>query len=682
MSERSQPIAFAAAVAEIVLLVATAVLLAIDGFAPDPVSNVVALLAIGCYAIVGGLIAARLPRNACGWLLLLIGLGLVVSMAAEVASTIAKDDGRIDAAAWTLWLNSWFLVATAWPGIVLYLLTFPTGMPPTSGWRRYAVGVIVLAVVGVLVRMVQPWPSEEGLVNPVAVSGASSVAGTAFTAVALAFALAGIVAVGSLVIRFRRAGPSERRAMRWLAVVGVLAAATLVMAIGASVLGQHAVGDVLGATFLLLLIAGIPASAAGALLTHRIHGIEVVANRSVVYASLASAITVIYAVVVGTVGAVAGGGDRPNVVAAVAATVLAAVAFQPARRQAQRFSDRLVYGDRTSPYELVATFTERLDDASLHDVLPRMAELIASGVGAARVTIWLRSDGELRPAADWPAGGRLPHAVVLEGGDVPAMDDLTFRVAHGGRLLGAITVVMPPAEPTTPAVERSLRAVSTQAGLVMRNVALVQELQGSRQRLVASEDEARRRLERDLHDGAQQRLVTLSMDLRGARSHAEAAGDHELTTRLEGAERELARSLGELRELARGIHPAILTQSGVAAAVRSLAERSTVAVELGPMPQGRFPPDIEATAYFVVSEALANVAKHAAASHAWVSVDDGDGVLSIEVRDDGIGGVDLGRGSGLRGLADRVEAVGGRIDVRSDPGRGSTVHAEIPCASR
>ena len=216
---------------------------------------------------------------------------------------------------------------------------------------------------------------------------------------------------------------------------------------------------------------------------------------------------------------------------------------------------------------------------------------------------------------------------------------------------------------------------------MVRNVALVEELQRSRQRLVTSQDETRRRLERDLHDGAQQRLVTLSLDLRMARARADASGDVELTTRLDAAEQELARSLAELRELARGIHPAILTQNGLGAALRSLAERSAVPVELRSAPDRRFPPEIEATAYFFVSEALANVAKHAEASRAWVAADDGGERL-----------VDRGarRRRRRRGPERRLRSArsrgsrGGRRRPRSTfgaiPGAGTVVRAEIPCA--
>jgi signal transduction histidine kinase len=681
MSGRNQRFAFAASALTLFLVAATAVLYLQDGvIGSDPVSSVLALLAVACYAVIGGLIASRLPRNSCGWLLLLTGSGLVATMCAEAVFKVALQHDRTVLASWALWVNSWLLVATVWPGILLYLLVFPTGLPPSRRWRRFVIGLIALSSAGVLVRMVQPW-QEERVANPVTVRSVSSVADTLFAAIAFAFAAAVVIIVVSVIRRFRRAPSDERRQLRWLAVVAVLSAAFLVIAIAAGALGLDQIGDPFGVAFLLMLIVGLPLSAAIALLKHHLYGIELVANRSIVYASLAATITAIYAVVVGSVGAAAGHGDRSNVYGAVAATVVAAVAFQPARRRAQRLADRLIYGDRVAPYELLATFTERLDEASLHEILPRMAALVAEGTGAERVRIWLRTETELRASAAWPSDQVLPSPVRLDDGELPILDDSAFAVRHGGDLLGAITVGMPPQEPMTPATERLLVDLSAQAGLVLRNVALVEELQRSRQRLVTSQDEARRRLERDLHDGAQQRLVTLSMDLRMARAHAGASGDAELTTRLDAADQELARSLAELRELARGIHPAILTQNGLGGALRSLAERSGVPVELRSLPEGRYSPEVEATAYFIVSEALANVAKHAKASHAWVAVEDGGGLLAIEVRDDGVGGAAMNGGSGLRGLADRVEAIGGRIEVRSEPGAGSIVHAEIPCAS-
>ena len=678
MSDRTRWVTPVATGATLFLVAVTLALFLTNGtFGDDPVSNALMLAAVSSYAVVGGLIASRFPGNATGWLLLLIGLGLVASTCAEELSTFASGHGRLALASWSLWVNSWLLVATVWPGVVAYVLLFPSGSLPSRRWRSLLVALVPLSVAGVVVRIVQPWTDGDAS-NPLRIESAAPLTDLLFVVVALAFAAAGILAVVSVVIRFRRAS-SDRWALRWLAVVMVVAAGLLVMAIAAGVLGLDRIGDPLGVAFLLVLIAGLPASAAAALLTHRLYGVEVWANRSVVYGTLVVAITVLYALVVAGVGVVAGRGDRANVLAAVAATAIAAVAFQPARRRAQRFANRLLYGDRVSPYELIATFTDRLDEVSIGDILPRMSALIAEGTGADEVRIWLRGGTELRPMACWPPQDALPPSVQLHDGALPTFDDPAFPVRHAGELLGAITVALPPAEPMTPSTERLVSDLATQAGLVLRNVSLVEELQRSRQRLVSSQDEARRRLERDLHDGAQQRLVTLSLDLRMARDRADAAGDVDLTGRLVSAEQELARSLAELRELARGIHPAILTQSGLGAALRSLAERSAIPVELRCASDRRYPAEVEATAYFTVSEALANVAKHAQASRVVVVVDEVDGRLSIEVRDDGVGGASLDGGSGLRGLTDRVEAVGGRVDVRSGSGAGTVVLAVMPC---
>jgi signal transduction histidine kinase len=204
------------------------------------------------------------------------------------------------------------------------------------------------------------------------------------------------------------------------------------------------------------------------------------------------------------------------------------------------------------------------------------------------------------------------------------------------------------------------------------------ELQASRKRIVAAGDDERRRLERDLHDGAQQRLLSIGLALQLARARLgpDANGATDL---LAEADQELRATLDELRELARGIHPAVLTERGLAAALRSLADRATVPVTIAEMPDERLPAATEAAAYFLVSEALANVAKHARASHVRVRVAHTGGQLLVEVDDDGVGGADPSGGSGLRGLADRVHALDGRLSVESTPGRGTTLHAAIPC---
>ena len=200
------------------------------------------------------------------------------------------------------------------------------------------------------------------------------------------------------------------------------------------------------------------------------------------------------------------------------------------------------------------------------------------------------------------------------------------------------------------------------------------ELRESRARIVRAGDEERRRLERDLHDGAQQRLLGLGMALQLLQSHVDRAGGR----LLEETEAELRQALAELRELARGIHPAVLTDQGLAAAIRTLASRAPLPVEVEGCNE-RLPEPVETAAYFVVSEALTNIAKYAQASNARIRVDRTDGHAHVEVHDDGIGGADPQTGSGLRGLADRIAALNGQLEVESPQGGGTTITAEIPC---
>jgi signal transduction histidine kinase len=232
---------------------------------------------------------------------------------------------------------------------------------------------------------------------------------------------------------------------------------------------------------------------------------------------------------------------------------------------------------------------------------------------------------------------------------------------------------------------RLVRSAGAAARMAIENARLqaelraqLDEVRASRKRIVAAGDSERRRIERNLHDGAQQHLVAIALKLRMAqRQH----GDPEIGELLGETVAELQEAVEDLRELARGVHPTILTEEGLAAALESLATRSALPLTLVAAPEQRFDPEVEATAYFLVCEAVANVAKHAQASEARVSASRSNGLLVVEVADDGIGGARPADGSGLSGLTDRVEALGGRLKIESPSGGGTTVVAEIPCAS-
>ncbi len=327
-------------------------------------------------------------------------------------------------------------------------------------------------------------------------------------------------------------------------------------------------------------------------------------------------------------------------------------------------------GSRASRATAVGELVQRLSEAGSRGSL---RDAIAAALGDPELDLVFR-----RPDRDeWvDAGGR--RVSLARAG----LGRAITPIARDGETIGAIVHHRGLTE------ERELLAnTAAAAALALDNDRLaaalrarVAELQESRANIVSCGLSERRRLERDLHDGAQQRLVALSLQVNLA---ADKLHDDPATaaTLLDRARDELRHALEELRELARGIHPAILTDHGLDAAVGALAGRSPVPVQVRPLPSERLPSPVEAVAYFVVAESLTNVAKYARARQAEVRVERADGRAIVEVRDDGVGGASVERGTGLRGLADRVEALDGHLNIRSEPGEGTIVRAEIPCAS-
>ena len=300
-----------------------------------------------------------------------------------------------------------------------------------------------------------------------------------------------------------------------------------------------------------------------------------------------------------------------------------------------------------------------------------------------------------------PVGGVFPldgdnvAALVLRSGTTARMDshqhaagpiaaavrDVGIRSAVGapidvdGRLWGAAVIASSGPEPHDPPTEARLADFAELVATAIANAQARDELMASRARIVAAGDEARRRIERDLHDGAQQRLVTLTMHVRSL--EASLPSDNGLKHEIVGFAEELAAASEELRQLSRGIHPAVLSNAGLRAALRALCRRAAMPVELSINVERRLPESVEVAAYYVVAEALTNAAKHARASLITITVDADDASLRLSVADDGVGGADP-RGSGLLGLKDRVEALGGRMDIASRDGEGTTLTAEFP----
>jgi signal transduction histidine kinase len=257
----------------------------------------------------------------------------------------------------------------------------------------------------------------------------------------------------------------------------------------------------------------------------------------------------------------------------------------------------------------------------------------------------------------------------------------SFPVRHQGEMLGAIGVHKPPSDPLTPADDKLVRDLAAQAGLVLRNVRLIEDLRASRRRLVTAQDEERRRLERNIHDGAQQQLVALAVKARLAEQmiDRDPAKARDIVAQI-GTE--TTGTLEDLRDLARGIYPPLLADKGLAAALEAQSRKAAAPVAVKADGVARLDRDVEAGVYFCVLEALNNVAKYAGASHVDVRLWWQDGEVAFEVSDDGVGfdPAARGYGTGLRGMADRLEALGGTLEVQSAPRAGTKILGRVPAA--
>ena len=390
-------------------------------------------------------------------------------------------------------------------------------------------------------------------------------------AVIAVIALATVVmTIVSVFMRRRGAGAELRQQLAWLGYVGVLTAimAALLVSFGLITHGSNSpLGTLIWGLMVLTPIVGIPLACAVAVLKYRLYDLDVVVRKTVVAGLVAAAFTAIYALVVVAAGAATGHTGSSGLTFAAAA--LAAVALQPVRARAGLLADRLVYGRRATPYEVLSEFAGRIAGTfSTEEVLPAMARMLAEATGAERAEVWLRSGGTERMEAAWPGAAEAAGPPAgLAAAARPDGRTQAFAVQHRGERLGALRVTCSPREPLTPAGDRLVRDVAAQAGLVLRNVGLIEDLRASRQRLVTAADEARRGLERNLHDGAQQQLVALRISLALARQVLANSPD-EAAGLLTQTEHQAEEALKELRELAHGIYPPLPGGPGPAGGAR------------------------------------------------------------------------------------------------------------------
>jgi signal transduction histidine kinase len=613
-----------------------------------------AVLAVA-FGGIGVLLTSRRPRHPIGWLFATAAILLAASFATFEYGLAATAGHRLPAARYAGWFQLFVWVLFLALLTVYVFLLFPTGRLPGPRWRP--VGWLggafaVLATVGVATTPGGDTPNLPGLRNPFGITPAAipytlTVAGLAGMLSCAA------LAAWSLVARARRGQAVERQQIKWLAYSGCLIAPALVPAVSLSL--TKGLPARIAAGVLIVALATMPVAVAVAVLRYRLYDLDIVVRKTVVAALVAGAFTAIYALVVAGIGTLIG--RHGSGLLTFAAAALAAAALQPVRIRAGLLADRLVYGKRATPYEVLTEFSGQVaGTVSIADVLPRMARMLGEATGAERAEVWMRDGWDERLMAGWPAA-RAPTSPDSEptAGDPTAVrDDETVERGH-------------------------VFEVVHQAGLVLRNVALIEDVRSSRHRLVAAADEARRGLERDLHDGAQQQLIALRINLGLVR---QAVGElpEEAAELLAQTEQAATGALAELRDLAHGIYPPLLADHGLDAALSAQARKAPLPVTVEADGTGRYPQETEAAVYFAIGEALQNVAKYAQASGARVTLRGIGHSLTFTVEDDGKGfdPATARMGTGVRGMTDRMAALGGTLEVSSEPGRGTRVTGTVP----
>jgi two-component system, NarL family, sensor kinase len=602
------------------------------------------------FTLLGALIIPRRPTNPVGWLFMLIGL-----ICAVVILTATYSGYRIMG-----WANQW-TPALAYGLLPLALLLFPDGRLPSRRWRvavwALAIGlgvtVVFLAltvwdVPSLLIDPNQPVPRRAQITWRIAQAGLLVVTATTLGAAA------------SLVARWRHADGDTRQQLKWLAAAA--ASIPLIVLLQIPPL-EFQVLEV-------YIAVVVPAAAAVAILKYRLYDIDLYLNRSLVYATLTLVVIGAYAGIVTLLGALLAT-SAPQLPALVATGVIALL-FQPLRERVQRGANRLLYGDRQDPYAVVSRLGGRLEQAlDPAAVLPQVAQTVAEALQVPYVAIELGSDSGSRLVASHGRRGIDPEA---------------FPMTYQGQVVGQLLVSpRSPSESFTASERDLLQSLARQAGLAAHAARLTADLQRSREQLVRSREEERRRMRRELHDGLGPSLAGMTMQVGAARALLAADADP-IDRLLHNLEQQLQACIVEVRRLVDDLRPRALDQLGLVGAIRqqvnafsAAADGDTLEITVdGPDELGELPAAVEVAAYRIATEAVTNTVRHAAARRCEVRLQLQDGLV-VEVSDDGVGLRDRDPvGVGLTSMRERAEELGGSLTVEGLPEHGTRIRAELP----
>lgn len=625
----------------------------------------------------------RQPRNRAAWAFFAAG----VLSSLHVASTallyaVAEQDpalwARLVADALvigelplaigvTLWVTSslWLPAAAL---LVLGLLYFPDGRLPSPRWRP--VGWLTVAGLAVAetawVWAYRPWSPHRVAFNFVPTDDR-----TVWLLFMVGMPVLGVgtlLTAGSLMARLRAADPDERRRVRPVAIAALLCLVAMV-----SLYPWQAVWAAASVPAVVLLLAAI----SGSVTRHRLFDVELVVSRAVTVALLGAVVTLLYISIVAGVGGLLGRSSRLWL--SVAATAVVAVTFEPLRRRTLRLATRLVTGTATTPEETLAALSDQFARAdSAIEVLDHVVELLVASTGASRAEVRIRrADGDSR----------------LDAATGTASTDAARRIVpivHAGETLGEVRLLAAREDRFLPSDRRLLQQVAAALGPVARNTRLtrqlrehIEELRASRQRILTAHDDARRTLERDIHDGAQQQLLSLRIKLGLAATLAEEDGTEALAHVVSDAADQADQAIRQLRSLARGLYPPVLAEQGLEVALRAQARDVPLPVTVDGGSVRRYDRATEAAVYFCCLEAMHNACRHADAATLHLVLSDHDGALVFAVVDDGAGfdPAAVAGGTGLANMSDRIEGAGGTLEITAGPGGGTIVRGRVPVAS-
>ena len=628
---------------------------------------------------VGALLWYRRAGGVLGALFLFTGIATALNGVTQ-AYADAGGPRPLPGAAWSAWLFQASIGLTL--SIFLIVQLFPDGSPVGPRWRGLvwatcAVGALMTLgpALGATPEFRTNFPR---LVHPLQLlsQGVETVLDNATGMAVLVLFVASAL---SIVVRYRRSDRERRLQVKWFAAASAIAAIGFVAAF--VIIPEDP------APAFALLTPLIPIAAGIAILRYRLYDIDVVISKTVVFGALTVFIALVYVTVVVGLGTLLGNPNDPTI--SIGATIAIALLFAPVRARVRRFADRLVYGRRATPYEVMAGFSRKVADTiSVEDVLPGMAEAAGAGIGARAAQVRVRIGGA-EHAVGWPADAPMPDVW-----------DRSLEIAYRGEPVGGIDVAKPANDPLSAAEIGLLQDLASQAGLALHNVRLTDDLglrtrelaeqterlAASRQRMVAARDEQRRRLEREISAGPAAELGRIrdELDLIAEATDTDPDGAAE---RLEGL---LARSnatLEQLRDIARGIFPPLLVDQGVLPALEAHVRKvgAHVAITASPaFTSSRFDADVEACLYFCCLQAIQNVLRHAGNASAGVRLDATQEGVTFEVADEGPG-FDVATtepGMGQAIMRDRVDALDGILAVRSERGRGTVVEGLIPLRAK